>query len=61
VVRSILWEFLHPLRSLLEDRTTIRFETPPGRQAQADWSTFRKPARKRFQAFVLTLGWSRAS
>jgi transposase len=58
--RSILWEFLHPLRSLLEDRTTVRFETPPGKQAQADWGTFRKPERKRVQAFVLTLGWSRA-
>ena len=58
--RSILWEFLHPLRSMLEDRTTVRFETPPGKQAQADWGTFRKPERKRVQAFVLTLGWSRA-
>lgn len=59
--RSILWEFLQPLRSLLEDRTTVRFETPPGKQAQADWGTFRKPERKRVQAFVMTLGWSRAS
>jgi len=25
--RSILWEFQHPLRSLLEDRATVRFET----------------------------------
>ncbi|MDQ6711888.1 MAG: hypothetical protein M3Z28_01680 [Candidatus Dormibacteraeota bacterium] len=23
--RSILWEFLQPLRSLLEDKTTVRF------------------------------------
>ncbi|HTE83507.1 MAG TPA: IS21 family transposase, partial [Dehalococcoidia bacterium] len=59
--RSILWEFLHPLRELLVDRATMRFETPPGRQAQVDWGMFRKPARKRVQAFVLTLGWSRAS
>jgi len=59
--RSILWEFLHPLRELLVDRATVRFETPPGRQAQVDWGMFRKPARKRVQAFVLTLGWSRAS
>ncbi len=27
--RSVLREFLHPLRSLLEDRTTVRFQTPP--------------------------------
>ena len=59
--RSILWEFLHPLRELLADRATVRFETPPGRQAQVDWGMFRKPERKRVQAFVLTLGWSRAS
>ena len=59
--RSILWEFLHPLRSLLEDRATVRFETPPGKQGQVDWGTFRKPERQRVQAFVLTLGWSRAS
>jgi len=52
---------LHPLRALLEDRTTVRFETPPGKQAQADWGTSRKPERRRVQAFVLTLGWSRAS
>jgi len=59
--RSILWEFLHPLRELLADRTTVRFETPPGKQAQVDWGMFRKPARQRVQGFVLTLGWSRAS
>jgi transposase len=59
--RSILWEFLHPLRALLEDRATVRFETPPGKQAQVDWGMFRKPGLKRVQAFVLTLGWSRAS
>ncbi len=59
--RSILWEFLHPLRGLLEDRATVRFETPPGRQAQVDWGSFRKPGLKRVQAFVFTLGWSRAS
>ena len=59
--RSILWEFLRPLRELAADRVTVRFETPPGKQAQVDWGTFRKPGLKRVQAFVLTLGWSRAS
>jgi transposase len=58
---SILWEFLHPLRELVVDRATVRYETPPGKQAQVDWGTFRKPGQKRVQAFVLTLGWSRAS
>jgi transposase len=43
------------------DRVTVRFETAPGKQGQVDWGTFRKPGLKRVQAFVLTLGWSRAS
>src|SRR2546427_6812749 len=59
--RSILWEFLHPLRELVADRVTVRFETAPGKQGQVDWGIFRKPGLKRVQAFVLTLGWSRAS
>lgn len=59
--RSILWEFLQPLRELAADRVTVRFETPPGKQGQVDWGTLRKPGLKRVQAFVLTLGWSRAS
>jgi len=59
--RSILWEFLHPLRELAADRVTVRFETAPGKQGQVDWGTFRKPGFTRVQAFALTLGWSRAS
>ena len=59
--RSILWEFLRPLRPLVEDKATVRFETPPGRQAQVDWGVFKKSGRKTVQGFVLTLGWSRAS
>ena len=58
---SILWEFLKPLRPLVAEKATVRFETPPGRQGQVDWGTFKKPGRKRVQGFVLTLGWSRAS
>jgi transposase len=59
--RSILWEFLHPLRALVADKATVRFETPPGRQGQVDWGEFKKPGRKRVHGFVFTLGWSRAS
>lgn len=59
--RSILWEFLRPLRRLVaDDRATVRFETPPGHQAQVDWGEFRKPPRRRVHGFVMTLGWSRA-
>jgi transposase len=58
---SILWEFLKPLRPLVVEKATVRFETPPGRQGQVDWGSFKKTGRKRVQGFVLTLGWSRAS
>ncbi len=57
---SILKEFVHPFRTLAKEKATVRFETPPGRQAQVDWGTFKKPKRKRLQGFVMTLGWSRA-
>lgn len=58
--RSILKEFLQPFRELVKERVTTRFETSPGQQAQVDWGVFKKPARKRVQGFVMTLGWSRA-
>jgi transposase len=58
--RSILKEFMHPFRALAKEKATVRFETPPGRQAQVDWGTFKKPGRKRVQGFVMTLGWSRS-
>lgn len=49
-------------RDRLEE-ATMRFETPPGRQSQADWSTVQvaiagKPTRA--QVFVMTLGYSRS-
>lgn len=59
--RSILKEFLQPFRPLAKDKTTERFETPPGKQAQVDWGSFKKPRCRRVQGFVMTLGWSRAS
>ena len=58
--RSILWDFLRPLRSVLEERVTVRFETPPGKQAQADWGDYRKPTMPRVNGFTFTLGFSRA-
>ena len=36
----------------------IRFETPPGRQAQVDWTAIRR-GRHKLSAFVGTLGFSR--
>ena len=57
--RSILKEFLQPFREMAKTKVTERFETKPGKQAQVDWGTFKKPERKRVQGFVMTLGWSR--
>jgi len=39
--RSILKEFMHPVRALAKEKATVRFETPPGRQAQVDWAPSR--------------------
>lgn len=57
--RTILKDFMRPFRELVAEKTTVRFETPPGQQAQADWGTFRKRGRRQVQGFVMTLGWSR--
>jgi transposase len=58
--RSILKEFIKPFRELGEEKTTQRFETPAGKQAQVDWGHFRKRGCKKVHGFVMTLGWSRA-
>ena len=54
--------FVSPLRKEAEIEATIRFETPPGRQGQADWGqcwTMIDGRRVRVHLFVLTLGFSR--
>ena len=62
----VLRRFLRPLRHQRQsqDRATVRFETPPGHQAQGDWAScgsFRNPAGQavKVYAFVLVLGFSR--
>jgi len=52
---------MQAFREMSEQKVTERFKTPPGKQAQVDWGSFRKPQRKKVQGFVMTLGWSRAS
>jgi transposase len=43
-------------------RATVRFETPPGAQAQADWASCgRLPDGTSVYAFIMVLGYSRAS
>jgi transposase len=61
-----LRRFLAPLRAARRatQRATVRFETPPGQQAQADWGycgSFTDPAGLPFKvyAFVMVLGFSR--
>ena len=54
--------FVSPLRKEAEIEATVRFETPPGRQGQADWGqcwTIIAGKRVRVHLFVLTLGYSR--
>lgn len=56
---------IRPLRETIQrlERATIRFETPPGRQAQMDWGTVGVNIGgelKRLHVFVMVLGYSRA-
>jgi transposase len=51
--------FLAPHKRV-EDDPVVRFETPPGRQMQADFTHVRR-GREPLIAFVATLGYSRAS
>jgi len=61
--RSLIKNFVQPYRSAPRQRTTVRFETLPGQQAQVDWGYFgfieHAGQRRRLYAFVMTLGWSR--
>jgi transposase len=60
---SILKEFTFPYRQRRRE-PVVRFETPPGRQAQADWSGLGRhllgDAQRTPQLFVMVLGFSRA-
>jgi len=56
-------ETLRPLREAAA-KATVRFETPPGQQAQADWAYCGRHAARRGKlvgvyAFVMVLGFSR--
>ena len=59
---SILRDYIRPKRVLRKGRSTVRFETPPGRQMQADWGqivTTVAGRRRRVHFSVSTLGYSR--
>jgi transposase len=63
--KSTLKYFVQPYREARRQEATVRFETLPGEQAQVDWGHFgfiqHQGRRRRLYAFVMTLGWSRAS
>ncbi|MBO0783504.1 MAG: IS21 family transposase, partial [Ktedonobacteraceae bacterium] len=58
-------EFVHDRRPEKEPIGSTRFETAPGEQGQVDWGYFgfitHHGRTCRLYAFVMTLGWSRAS
>jgi transposase len=59
---DVVKRFVSPLRKEAEIEATVRFETPPGRQGQADWGqcwTIVAGKRTKVHLFVLTLGFSR--
>jgi transposase len=60
---SVLKEFLHPLRGGARWRVELRWESPPGQYAQADWGHFKAElpdgSSLKLYAFVFTLAYSR--
>lgn len=58
-------EFVHERRPDKDPMGSVRFETAPGEQGQVDWGYFgfivHHGHTYRLYAFVMTLGWSRAS
>ncbi len=54
--------FMKPFRPTVISKTTVRFETDPGYQAQVDWGRFTVDwhgKQKRLYAFVMVLSYSR--
>ena len=54
--------FVQPLRKEATVEATVRFETPPGRQGQADWGqcwTSLGGKKSKIHLFVMTMGYSR--
>ncbi|WP_053217944.1 IS21 family transposase [Virgibacillus senegalensis] len=60
---TILRDFIRPYRVRPKKQATIRYETPPGKQAQMDWGHIGKFAvdgeMKDIYAFVILLSYSR--
>ena len=61
--KTILKDFVKPLRPLAKPKAVVRFETRPGEQAQVDFGAFRYRDGDRavsVWAFVMVLSYSRA-
>jgi len=59
---TILRDYMRPKRALRQNRVTVRFETPPGKQMQTDWGQIEtivagRPTKAHFT--VSALGYSR--
>jgi len=61
--QTILREYMRPHREKALSKASIRYETPPGKQAQVDWGEFfaQQPDGKfkKLYAFIMILGYSR--
>jgi transposase len=62
--KTILRDYVKPYRKAARQQATVRFETPPGKQAQVDWGSFgtifHEGRDRNLYGFALTLGFSRA-
>ena len=62
---TILREFMKPHRPATKQQACIRYETPPGKQAQVDWGEFKLLCQdgsfQKVHAFIMILGYSRIS
>ena len=60
---TILREFMKPHRKKALAKASIRYETPPGKQAQVDWGEFTLEDEagkvKKIHGFVMVMGYSR--
>ncbi|WP_019224716.1 IS21 family transposase [Dehalobacter sp. E1] len=60
---TILRDFMKPHREQMRGKASIRFETPPGKQAQVDWGEFKILKEDgtfiKVHAFIMIMGHSR--
>ncbi|MGG3798915.1 hypothetical protein [Metabacillus fastidiosus] len=60
---AIRWDFIQPPRSEPKKQSTVRFETPPDKQAQIDWAEIGMfevdDKLQKVYAFIMILSYSR--